>query len=242
MHSTMKTRRLWPFQCIFAAALIAAFGTMFAAWAASARVPSQPRQDGTAPPSDKPKDDDAKLAYVLMTTSKGDIAIELNREKAPISVANFLSYVDKKHYDGTIFHRVMANFMIQGGGFTPDMVQKPTDPTIKNEWTNGLKNTRGTIAMARLGGQPDSASAQFFINVVDNAGLDRPQADGAGYAVFGKVVAGMKAVEAIKAVATTTRGQHQNVPVEPVLIQTVRRIDEADAKKRIEAEKPKKAQ
>ena len=110
------------------------------------------------------------IAYVLIATSMGDILIELDRLKAPITVANFLSYADKGFYVGTIFHRVMANFMIQGGGFTPGMTKKTTDPTIKNEWRNGLKNTRGSVAMARLGGQPDSATAQFFINVKDKIG------------------------------------------------------------------------
>ena len=124
---------------------------------------------------------------------------------------NFLAYAEKGHYNGTIFHRVIANFMIQGGGFTPDMDQKPTDPPIKNEWQNGLSNTRGTLAMARLGRQPDSATAQFFINVANNSFLDEPR-DGAGYAVFAKVIAGMDVVDAIKAVPTATKGPHGDVP------------------------------
>jgi cyclophilin family peptidyl-prolyl cis-trans isomerase len=183
-------------------------------------------------------DSDA-AAYVLMTTSKGEIVIELNAAKAPISVANFLSYVDKKFYDGTIFHRVIPNFMIQGGGFTPDMTEKPADKPIKNEWRNGLKNSRGTIAMARIGGDGDSATCQFFINVVDNAMLDRPQQDGAAYAVFGKVIAGMKAVDAIRMVKTGTRGMHGDVPTETVTIKTVKKITADEAKAKVEAENVK---
>ncbi|MBX3359291.1 MAG: peptidyl-prolyl cis-trans isomerase [Phycisphaeraceae bacterium] len=157
-----------------------------------------------------------------MATSKGNIIIELNEEKAPISTANFLSYVDKDFYNGTIFHRVMDGFMIQGGGFTPDMEQKATDKPIKNEWKNGLKNVRGSIAMARTN-VADSATSQFFINVQDNPGLDAPN-DGAAYAVFGKVVAGMDVVDAIKSVETTTKRPHANVPVEPITINSVTRL------------------
>ncbi len=176
-------------------------------------------------------------AYILMTTSLGDILLELNGEKAPITVANFLSYADKEYYDGTIFHRVMGTFMIQGGGFTPGMVKKATDPTIKNEWENGLKNKRGTIAMARVGGNPDSATSQFFINVVDNASLDRPQRDGAAYAVFGRVVAGMDTVDAIRVVDVGMKKSRQNVPIVTVMIEKVRQISDEDAGKRIKAAK-----
>jgi peptidyl-prolyl cis-trans isomerase A (cyclophilin A) len=192
--------------------------------------------------------DQEKVVYALMKTSKGEIVLELNREKAPISVANFLSYVDKKFYDDTIFHRVIPSFMIQGGGFDENLNQKPTDPPIKNEWTNGLLNKRGTVAMARMGDakpnpeRVNSATCQFFINVVDNPGLDQPQRDGGAYAVFGKVVAGMKAVDTIKIVPTTTkvtptRNPLQNVPVDTVKIESVRKISEADARKMIEADK-----
>lgn len=133
-------------------------------------------------------------------TPVGNIVVELDADKAPVSVANFIRYAEADYYDGLIFHRVIKNFMIQGGGFTPAMDQRTEGLTygIKNEWQNGLKNAVGTIAMARLGGQPDSATAQFFINVVDNPNLDRPQRDGAGYAVFGKVVEGMDIVETIR--------------------------------------------
>ena len=146
----------------------------------------------------------AAAPKVRLKTSMGDIVLELNKEKAPITVENFLSYVKKKHYDGTAFHRVIDGFMIQGGGFAVSggkLVEKPTGQGIKNESTNGLKNERGTIAMARTQ-DPDSATAQFFINVVDNRMLDYPS--NGGYAVFGKVIEGMDVVDKIKAVATGT--------------------------------------
>jgi cyclophilin family peptidyl-prolyl cis-trans isomerase len=141
---------------------------------------------------------------VVMETSMGTIKIELFQDKAPVTVANFLSYVDRKHYDGTIFHRVISDFMIQGGGFDMDYKEKETSEPIKNEADNGLKNQRGTLAMARTG-DPNSATAQFFINVKDNAGLDRPKPDGFGYAVFGKVIEGMEVVDQIKGVKTGSR-------------------------------------
>lgn len=158
---------------------------------------------------------------VVLSTSEGDITIELNGAKAPKTVENFLAYVKSGHYDGTIFHRVIDGFMIQGGGFTPDMKQKPTKAPIPLESKNGLKNERGTIAMARTS-VPDSATSQFFINVVDNANLDYPKPDGNGYAVFGKVVAGMEVVDKIRVVPTTSAGGHQNVPAKPVLIRAAR--------------------
>jgi cyclophilin family peptidyl-prolyl cis-trans isomerase len=209
--------------------------------AASLLAMSLQAQDVTpqAPPDQKPANTDPKepLVYVLMTTSKGEILLELNREKAPISVDNFVNYTHQKFYDGTIFHRVIPTFMIQGGGFTPDMKQKSTGNPIKNEWQNGLKNVRGSIAMARTT-SPDSATAQFFINVKDNPNLDQPMSGGAGYAVFGKVVAGMEVVDAIKTVATTTAGGHQNVPVEPVTIKEVKTISADDAKKKMQSGAP----
>ncbi|OAI53298.1 hypothetical protein AYO44_16125 [Planctomycetaceae bacterium SCGC AG-212-F19] len=160
---------------------------------------------------------------VVMTTSAGTLKVELYEDKAPVTVKNFLAYVDEKFYDGTIFHRVIPNFMVQGGGFQPGMTQKTTKPTIKNESANGLQNTRGTLAMARTS-VPDSATAQFFINLVDNGFLDKAQAqDGVGYCVFGKVTEGMDVVDKIKAVPTTTKSGHSNVPVQDVTIQTVRR-------------------
>ena len=154
---------------------------------------------------------------VKLATSLGDIVVQLDPAKAPKTVENFLSYVKDKHYDGTIFHRVIDGFMVQGGGFTADMVQKPTKAPIPLEAGNGLKNDTYTIAMARTG-NPNSATAQFFINVKDNAMLNAPQPDGHGYAVFGKVVKGTDVVDKIKAVATGNKGGHQNVPTTPITI------------------------
>ncbi|HEU4620876.1 MAG TPA: peptidylprolyl isomerase [Burkholderiaceae bacterium] len=155
---------------------------------------------------------------VELKTTAGPIVVELDAEKAPGTVKNFLQYVRDGHYDGTIFHRVIPNFMIQGGGFTKDMTQKPTRAPIKIESTNGLKNQRGTIAMARTS-DPNSATSQFFINVVDNRMLDAPGQDGYGYTVFGKVVSGMDTVEKIRTAPTEPKGMHQNVPVKPVVIE-----------------------
>jgi peptidyl-prolyl cis-trans isomerase A (cyclophilin A) len=154
---------------------------------------------------------------VKLGTSAGDIVLELYADKAPKTVANFLQYVRDGHYNGTIFHRVIDGFMIQGGGFTPAMQQKPTRAPIPLEANNGLKNDRGTIAMARTS-DPNSATAQFFINVVDNRGLNAPMPDGYGYTVFGKVVNGMDVVDKIRASATGNKGMHQNVPLTPILI------------------------
>jgi cyclophilin family peptidyl-prolyl cis-trans isomerase len=160
----------------------------------------------------------AENPKVLMKTSMGDITIELFQDKAPVTVKNFLDYVDAKHYDGTLFHRVIGDFMIQGGGYLPGMKEKETRDPIKNEAGNGLSNVRGTLAMARTN-NPDSATAQFFINVVNNSRLDRNDAS-AGYAVFGKVTDGMDVVDKIKSVKTGAR----DVPVEDVVIQSVRRL------------------
>jgi peptidyl-prolyl cis-trans isomerase A (cyclophilin A) len=155
---------------------------------------------------------------VKLATSQGDILVELDREKAPKTVDNFLQYVKAGHYDGTIFHRVIENFMIQGGGMKPDMSEKPTRAPIPLESRSGLSNVRGTLAMARTM-DPNSATAQFFINVKDNAFLDQANArDGNGYAVFGKVVSGMDVVDKIKAVPVGDKGGHQNVPTTPVII------------------------
>ncbi|OYY47924.1 MAG: cyclophilin [Methylophilaceae bacterium 17-43-7] len=156
---------------------------------------------------------------VKLSTNFGDITIELDAEKAPITAANFLQYVEKGFYEGVIFHRVMNGFMVQGGGFDANMKQKPTDAPIKNEADNGLANNKYTVAMARTS-VPDSASSQFFINVADNDFLNHtaPTSSGWGYCVFGKVVEGMDVVDKIKAVPTTSRAGHQDVPVEPVVI------------------------
>lgn len=161
---------------------------------------------------------------VVMETSMGNIKIELFEDKAPITVKNFLGYVDDKHYDGMIFHRVISNFMIQGGGYDKELKEKKTKGTIKNESSNGLKNERGTIAMARTP-QPDSASAQFFINVKDNDFLNKENAqDGAGYCVFGRVIEGMDVVDKIKGVKTGGRGMFRtDVPAEDVVIKSVKK-------------------
>jgi cyclophilin family peptidyl-prolyl cis-trans isomerase len=161
---------------------------------------------------------------VLISTSLGDITVELYNDRAPVSVQNFLQYVNDGFYPGTIFHRVISGFMIQGGGFTADMVEKPTRPPIRNEATNGLTNVRGTLAMARTEALR-SATAQFFINVADN----RPKLDhhgfspeDFGYAVFGRVLSGLEVCDRIAAVKTRTNGSHEDVPVEPVVIKAVR--------------------
>lgn len=157
---------------------------------------------------------------VKLTTNYGDIVLELNAEKAPITVANFLQYVENGFYDGLIFHRVINDFMIQGGGFDTEMLQKQTEAEIKNEADNGLSNDQYTIAMARTS-IPDSASSQFFINVNDNSFLNHtaPTASGWGYCVFGKVTEGTDVIDKIKAVETGSNGGHQDVPVEPVIIE-----------------------
>lgn len=155
---------------------------------------------------------------VQLSTSAGDIVIQLDKDKAPKTVDNFVQYVKAGHYNGTIFHRVIDNFMIQGGGMTADMKEKATRAPIGLESRNGLTNVRGSIAMARTA-NPNSATAQFFLNVRDNPFLDQANArDGEGYAVFGKVVEGMDVIDKIKTVTTTTKGPHQNVPAEPILI------------------------
>jgi peptidyl-prolyl cis-trans isomerase B (cyclophilin B) len=158
--------------------------------------------------------------FVQMDTSAGTLRIELDDEKAPLSTANFLSYVNKGHYDGTVFHRVIKGFMVQGGGFEPGMKQKPADAPIRNEANNGLKNKHYTLAMARTS-DPHSASAQFFVNTTDNGFLDfrAENAQGWGYAVFGRVVEGMDVVDRIESVRTGRKGMHDDVPLEDVRIE-----------------------
>lgn len=208
---------------------------LFAPFAFAAEEPKEAAKETKEAPA-------AKVERVRLTTNKGDIVIELDRAKAPVTVENFLSYVKKKHYDGTVFHRVMSTFMIQGGGFAVEgdgLVEKETGKGIANEAKNGLKNNRGTIAMARTG-DPNSATAQFFINVVDNEGLNAPKPDGYGYAVFGKVVEGMDVVDKIKAVSTTTKpltmrgpggekiaSAQPNVPAENVVIKSATVVEAA---------------
>ena len=163
---------------------------------------------------------------VVIETSEGNIVLELYPDKAPATVKNFLEYVDAKFYDSTIFHRVIRGFMIQGGGFTADMNQKPTNDPIQNEADNGLENQRGTIAMARTSA-PHSATSQFFINSVNNDFLNfkSKSGQGWGYAVFGKVVEGMDVVDAISAVKTGAKGMFRDVPADPIVIKSVRRLD-----------------
>ena len=167
------------------------------------------------------------MSNVLMQTNFGDITIELNHEKAPISAANFEQYVRDGFYNGVIFHRVIDGFMVQGGGFDVSMDQKETRANIENEADNGLKNDEGTLAMARTM-DPHSASAQFFINVGDNAFLNHTGKDsqGWGYAVFGKVVDGMDVVNTIKKVATTSKSGHQDVPADPVVIDSATMVED----------------
>src|SRR5688572_27129245 len=176
---------------------------------APATQPAQPSAAGAGP-------------VVVLETSLGAITIELKQDKAPITVDNFVKYVNAKHYDGTIFHRVIPDFMVQGGGMDGEMTEKAARPPIRNEAKNGLRNLRGTVAMARTAA-PDSAKAQFFINVKNNAALDYG-IGGAGYAVFGEVTSGMDVVDRIVAVRTGNKGPYQNVPIEPVVIKTARVI------------------
>jgi peptidyl-prolyl cis-trans isomerase B (cyclophilin B) len=167
---------------------------------------------------------EAPNPVVVVDTSEGVVEIELWADKAPLTVRNFLRYVDEKFFDGTIFHRVIDNFMVQGGGFTADMTQKPTGAPVKNEAAGTLRNLRGTIAMARTN-VVDSATAQFFINVADNGFLDHKDntPKGFGYAVFGKVVKGADVVDRIRKVKTGKKGAHDDVPIQPVTIKSVRR-------------------
>lgn len=214
-------------------ALLASLAVAFAA-----HGQAEPAPPAAESPKPAPAPAAEGMTYVLMKTSQGEIVLELDRAKAPVSVENFLKYVNKGYYDGTVFHRVIDGFMIQGGGFDKSLVQKETDAPIKNEWQNGLKNRRGTIAMARTS-DPDSATSQFFINVVDNAALDTPRG-GAAYAVFGRVISGMDAVDRIKTaptgqkLATTPQGKvpFQNVPLETAVIEKVSVLTKDEAAKR----------
>ena len=189
-------------------------------WSCTQNQPTQSENEQTKPIQGETKGGNP---MVIMSTSLGDIKMELYQDKAPITVQNFLSYVNDGFFDGTIFHRVIPNFMVQGGGFTQDMQQKPTKAPIKNEADNGLKNDVGTIAMARTG-VVDSASSQFFINQADNDFLNHGSRD-FGYAVFGKVVEGMDVVNKIAGVKTGRLGPFQDVPLEPVLINSVRVVE-----------------
>lgn len=183
-----------------------------------------------------------KNPMVVAKTSMGTFTIELYEEKAPITVKNFLKYVDSKFYDGTIMHRVIPTFVIQGGGFTPDMMKKATAPPIENEATNGLKNLKYTLSMARTS-EVNSATCQFFINVKDNPALDHTDttARGYGYAVFGKVVEGTEVIDKIRDVKTTTKSPYKDVPVTPVVIETMRSVETKEEKSE-DASKEKKAE
>ena len=161
---------------------------------------------------------------VEFVTTMGNFVVQLDPARAPKSVANFLDYVKSGFYKGTIFHRVIPGFMVQGGGFTADMQKKPTRAPIPLESQNGLRNLKGTIAMARTS-DPNSATSQFFVNVVDNASLDYPKPDGYGYAVFGKVISGMNVIEKIVAVPTKNEGMFQNVPVKPIVIEDAKLLN-----------------
>jgi peptidyl-prolyl cis-trans isomerase A (cyclophilin A) len=182
-----------------------------------AQAAASPAASAAPAPSPRPT---PSGPVVVLDTSAGRIRIGLYQDKSPVSVENFLRYVRKGQYDGTVFHRVIPGFMIQGGGMTPDLKEKPTDKPIRNEARNGLRNNRGTVAMARTD-DPDSATAQFFINLKDNAFLDFG-IRGAGYAVFGEVLEGMDVVDKIASVPTTTRGQTPNTPTTAVLINAAR--------------------
>ena len=233
----------------FAAALLLVSSVLLSCSGGSSNPPAEPAGSSTPPtpkmePATAPGSAgggletpaDAQMqtpTYAMIETSMGDIVLELNQHKAPISVENFLSYVDRGFYDGTIFHRVISTFMIQGGGFTQEMTKKDPGPPITNEWRNGLTNQRGTISMARTNA-PDSATCQFFINVKDNPDLDRPRG-GAAYAVFGRVVAGMDVVDAIKMVETGPKGSHANVPILPVTIEKLKRLTPEEAQPLIAA-------
>ena len=161
---------------------------------------------------------------ILFSTSHGEFRVELFNDDAPVSAKNFLDYAESGHFDGTIFHRVIPNFMLQGGGFMPDMQQKQTQAPIKNEADNGLKNERGTLSMARTS-DVNSATSQFFVNLVDNAFLDHGGRD-FGYAVFGRIADGMDVIDKIAAVATGNKGGHQDVPLEPVIVESAKVVDE----------------
>lgn len=205
---------------------------------AQAAAPAAPAAPMAAEPAPKPTPSGPVVAFEVAQgrTVFGTITIALNPEKAPLSVRNFLKYVRSGYYEGTVFHRVIPGFMVQGGGFTPALEEKPTEGPIRNEARNGLRNSRGTVAMARKNA-PDSADSQFFINLRDNHRLDYG-IGGAGYAVFGQVIEGMDVVDKIAAVPTADRGPHENVPQMAVVIRKVREVEAAEPKPPAEPPKP----
>ena len=226
MRSISKKRIL---RATKATIVATAFGSV--AWMASSTAALQPAVQPAAQPETRPAEAPKRpFEFVVFSTNMGDMTLMLDRETAPASVENFMQYVRDGFYSEVIFHRVMSNFMVQGGGFAVDGEKKETRAGVKNEWKNGLKNERGTISMARVGNQPDSGTSQFFLNVVDNPFLDEPR-DGAAYAVFGVIVEGMDVLEAIRAVPTGD-GQiggvtRPNVPQELVYIKSASVIDDA---------------
>jgi len=209
LKNSLKSQRVLVL-CIYALAFV------LMTWSFNSRA------DVVRAPAKATKKTANKDTSVIISTSMGDIKVQLNAEKAPITTENFLKYVDKKHYDGTIFHRVIKDFMIQGGGFTPDMKEKDTMAPIKNEANNKLSNKRGTIAMARTN-DVNSATAQFFINVENNERLDYKSDAQYGYAVFGEVTEGMDVVDKIRQVRTVTKGAYDDVPAQTVTINSIQR-------------------
>jgi cyclophilin family peptidyl-prolyl cis-trans isomerase len=209
LKNSLKSQRVLVL-CIYALAFV------LMTWSFNSRA------DVVRAPAKAAKKTANKDTSVIISTSMGDIKVKLNAEKAPITTENFLKYVDKKHYDGTIFHRVIKDFMIQGGGFTPDMKEKDTMAPIKNEANNKLSNKRGTIAMARTN-DVNSATAQFFINVENNERLDYKSDAQYGYAVFGEVTEGMDVVDKIRQVRTVTKGAYDDVPAQTVTINSIQR-------------------
>lgn len=228
MMTSVKSKRNFMTNATLAlaATLFAAFATPSVVGAAESKTETKKSEAAKSPAAPaKAKAGDKKMTTVVIETSLGNIEVELNSEKAPISVANFLKYVDKNHYDGLIFHRVIKDFMIQGGGMDEKMNEKKNDAPIKNEAANGLKNDRGTIAMARTA-VVDSATSQFFINTVDNGFLNHNPSGGErgfGYAVFGKVTSGLDVVDKIRAVPTGNSMGMQDVPKTAVVIKTIKR-------------------
>lgn len=204
-------------------ALLVCLSVLLGATAAHAQAPKPQKQAPAPAPAPA-----ALNPRVVLETSKGNIVVELYQGKAPKTVKNFLDYVKAGFFNGTIFHRVIPGFMVQGGGFTPDMTEKPTRPSIPNEADNGLGNQRGTLAMARTR-DPNSAGAQFFINLTDNASLNHRSKtiEGWGYAVFGRVVEGMEVVDSIAGVQTMNKGMYDDVPVQPVIIKKARLVSAA---------------
>jgi cyclophilin family peptidyl-prolyl cis-trans isomerase len=213
-------RRFW-FTAVSGAVIVTAVVLMFGCKKnESVIIEEQSKQEVV---SQEPKEIDVGPKMVELDTSLGEIVIELNEEAAPVTVKNFLQYVEDGFFDGTIFHRVIPSFMIQGGGFTANMQRKATQPAIANEAANGLKNDKGTVAMARTN-DPDSATSQFFINHKDNEFLNCTGPGNPGYAVFGKVVQGMDVVDKIAAVKTTRTGPYSDVPAEPVVIKSAKLV------------------